>query len=63
MVEATNNAAGLLVTFDWGLFLSILGATFSVVLAGIGSSIGVGLAGQAASGVISEEPEKFTKCL
>ena len=63
MVEATNNAAGLLQSIDWGLFLSILGAAFSVVFAGIGSSIGVGLAGQAASGVISEEPEKFTKCL
>lgn len=58
-----ENATDLLQVFDWGLFMAILGAAFAVVFAGIGSSIGVGLAGQAATGVISEEPEKFTKCL
>ena len=31
----------------------------AVVLAGIGSAIGVGLAGQAASGIMSEDPGKF----
>ncbi|MFA5479047.1 MAG: V-type ATP synthase subunit K [Candidatus Muiribacteriota bacterium] len=60
MVEGTVN---LLEVFDWGLFMAILGAASAVVFAGIGSSIGVGIAGQAASGVVSEEPEKFTKCL
>jgi len=34
-----------------------------VVLAGIGSIIGVGKSGQAGSGVVSEEPEKFGKVL
>jgi len=56
-------ATSLTQVFDWGLFMSILGAAVAVVFAGIGSSIGVGVAGQAATGVISEEPEKFTKCL
>jgi V/A-type H+-transporting ATPase subunit K len=46
-----------------GLALAILGAALAVALAGIGSSWGVGIAGQAASGVISEDPEKFGKCL
>jgi V/A-type H+-transporting ATPase subunit K len=59
----THEVANLLNTYDWGLFLAIFGAACSVVLAGIGSSIGVGIAGQAASGVVSEEPSKFTKAL
>ena len=46
-----------------GLFLAILGAAMCVALAGIGSIIGVGRAGQAGSGVVSEEPEKFGKVL
>jgi len=44
---------------DWGLILSILGAALAVGFSGIGSSIGVGLAGQAANGVLTEDPDKF----
>lgn len=46
-----------------GMFIAILGAAIASLLAGIGSAIGVGLAGRAAAGVVSEEPEKFSKCL
>ena len=46
-----------------GLFFAIAGAAMCVVVAGIGSIIGVGKAGQAGSGVVSEEPEKFGKVL
>lgn len=46
-----------------GLALAIGGAAISMVFAGIGSSIGVGLAGQAGSGITSEEPDKFGKVL
>ncbi len=46
-----------------GILLAILGAGVAVSLAGIGSIIGVGIAGQAAAGLISEEPEKFGKAL
>ncbi|HOB64630.1 MAG TPA: V-type ATP synthase subunit K [Clostridia bacterium] len=46
-----------------GTFLALLGAALSVGLAGIGSSIGVGTAGRAAAGVVSEDPDKFIKCL
>jgi V/A-type H+-transporting ATPase subunit K len=46
-----------------GLVFAILGAATSAVLGGIGSSIGVGIAGQAAAGVITEDPEKFGKLI
>jgi V/A-type H+-transporting ATPase subunit K len=32
-------------------------------MAGIGSSIGVGMAGESAAGVLSEDPGKFLQCL
>ncbi|WP_313339116.1 V-type ATP synthase subunit K [Sedimentibacter sp.] len=41
-----------------GNFLAILGASIAA-LAGIGSAIGVGIAGQSASGVVAEDPKKF----
>ncbi len=46
-----------------GLTLAILGGALAVILGGIGSAIGVGLAGQASSGVMSEDPEKFGSLL
>ena len=44
---------------SWGLALSILGAAFAAGFAGIGSAKGVGLAGAAADGLLTEEPDKF----
>ena len=46
-----------------GTGLALLGAAIAVALSGTGSAIGVGMAGQAAAGVVSEEPDKFMKCL
>jgi V/A-type H+-transporting ATPase subunit K len=46
-----------------GLTLAILGGALAVILGGIGSAIGVGLAGQASNGVMSEDPEKFGSLL
>ncbi|MGA1790340.1 MAG: V-type ATP synthase subunit K [bacterium] len=48
---------------DWGFVLAIAGAACAVVLAGFGSSIGIGIAGQASDGLLSEEPEKFGNIL
>jgi V/A-type H+-transporting ATPase subunit K len=48
---------------DLGLIYAFLGGALAVILGGIGSAIGVGLAGQAASGVMSEDPEKFGSLL
>ena len=39
-----------------GLALAILGAALAVILSGCGSAKGVGLAGQAAAGILSEGP-------
>ena len=46
-----------------GTFLAILGAALAALFAGCGSAIGVSIAGQAAAGVISEDPDKFSKVL
>ncbi len=41
---------------------ALLGAAVAA-LAGIGSAVGVGIAGQAAAGVLAEDPKKFGKTL
>ena len=46
-----------------GIVWALLGAAISVALAGIGSAIGVGTAGRAAAGVVTEDPDKFAKLL
>lgn len=46
-----------------GLAIALFGAAVAVFLCGIGSSVGVGLAGQAANGVLSEDPDKFGNML
>ena len=45
-----------------GEFLALLGAA-TAALAGIGSALGVGVAGEAAAGVVSEDPNKFGQVL
>lgn len=46
-----------------GTFIALVGAVLAAAMAGIGSAIGVGVAGKAAAGVTSEDPDKFSKCL
>lgn len=46
-----------------GLLFATLGMALAVIMAGIGSAKAVGLVGEAAAGLISEEPEKFGKSL
>lgn len=46
-----------------GLILAIIGAALASLLAGIGSAKGVGLVGEAAAGVVSVDPSKFSKVL
>ena len=50
-------------SFSMGFVLALLGAALSTILAGMGSAWGVGLAGQAAAGVVSEDPNQFAKVL
>ena len=46
-----------------GFFVALLGAALATSLAGAGSAWGVGVAGQAAAGVVSEDPSQFAKVL
>jgi len=46
-----------------GVVFAIIGAALATALAGSGSAIGVGLAGQAAAGLTAEEPGQFAKSL
>ncbi len=48
---------------QWGTIFAAAGAAMAAVMAGIGSAIGVGMAGQAGSGVVSEDPDRFGSCL
>lgn len=46
-----------------GLALALLGAASAALFAGIGSAIGVGMGGQAAAGVVTEDPSQFSRVL
>ncbi len=47
----------------WGLVIALAGAAISVILACIGSARGVGMAGEASAGVVTENPDYFGRCL
>lgn len=46
-----------------GLVFALLGAALATALPGIGSARGIGIVGEAAAGVITEDPDKFGKAL
>jgi V/A-type H+-transporting ATPase subunit K len=46
-----------------GLYIAVIGASLAVGLACAGSGKGVGCVGEAAAGVLSEDPSKFASCL
>jgi V/A-type H+-transporting ATPase subunit K len=46
-----------------GAIFAVVGAAVAVLTAGFGSAKGCGMVGKAASGIITEEPDKFGKCL
>ena len=46
-----------------GVVLALLGAVLAALLAGAGSAVGVGRAGEATAGVVTEDPSKFGKVL
>ncbi len=49
--------------FGNGTVWALLGVALAAGLAGCGSAFGVGIAGQAAAGVVTEDPDKFVKVL
>ncbi|MGI6108005.1 MAG: V-type ATP synthase subunit K [Lachnospiraceae bacterium] len=46
-----------------GFTLALLGAALATIMAGSASAWGVGMAGQAAAGVVAEQPDQFAKVL
>ncbi len=46
-----------------GMVLALAGAVCAGLLAGIGSAIGVGIAGRSSAGAITENPDLFSKVL
>ena len=46
-----------------GNYLALLGAALAVGFPGAGSAIGVGIVGEAASGLVAEQPDKFGQTL
>ena len=46
-----------------GVVLALLGAVLAALLASAGSAVGVGRAGEAAAGVVTEDPSKLGKVL
>lgn len=46
-----------------GNVLAMAGAAFAVLMAGAGSAKGVGIVGEAAAGLVTEDPDKFGQTL
>lgn len=46
-----------------GITIAIIGASLAVALSCVGSGKGVGMVGEASSGVLAEDPSKFSACL
>ncbi len=46
-----------------GLLFALLGAALATAMPGVGSAKGVGIVGEAASGLITEDPDKFGQSL
>ena len=44
---------------DYGIAIALAGAALATLMTGIGSSIGLGIAGRSATGVLSEKPERY----
>lgn len=44
---------------EYAMAIALAGAAVATFLAGIGSSIGLGIAGRAAAGVLAEKPESY----
>ena len=44
---------------DYGMILAFAAAGLAALLPGIGSAIGIGIAGKTAAGVLSEKPERY----
>jgi len=57
MEQAAEQAVNL--TMNYAIAIALAGAALATFMTGIGSSIGLGIAGRAATGVLSEKPERY----
>ena len=48
---------------EWGFILGLLGLVLCALLCGVGSAVGLTRTGQAAAGVLGEDPKRFSKVL
>ncbi|HHW45326.1 MAG TPA: V-type ATP synthase subunit K [Clostridiales bacterium] len=48
---------------NYGIFIAFLGAALAIGASGVGSARGVGLASEAAAGVVADDPKKFGRLL
>ncbi|MDF2539965.1 MAG: putative rane protein [Herbinix sp.] len=48
---------------NFGIVFALMGAAAAALVAGAGSAKGVGMAGEAGAGVVTEDPSKFGKVL
>lgn len=60
---ATGGFSDLFSFFGSGLFWAFLGVALAVILSGIGSAKGVGMVGEAGTGLIAEDPSLFSKII
>ncbi|MHC5200299.1 MAG: V-type ATP synthase subunit K, partial [Planctomycetota bacterium] len=44
---------------EYALGIAYVGAALAAFMAGIGSAVGIGIAGRSATGVLSEKPERY----
>lgn len=58
-----NSTFGAFFNTYGGPILALLGAALAAGMAGMGSAKGVGIVGEAAAGLVTEDPEKFGKTL
>lgn len=62
-IPKLSNSRRKSVMDNMGLVLAIVGAALAALLSGLGSAKGVGLVGEAAAGLLTEDLSKFTKVL
>ncbi|MDD3242218.1 MAG: V-type ATP synthase subunit K [Eubacteriales bacterium] len=60
---AVQQVTSVWANVNWGIVFAFIGAALATTLAGIGSATAVSKAGQAAAGVVTEDPSKFGKVL
>ena len=63
LLLAAGTGEARLALFGGLLALALLGAGLAAVLSGIGSAKGTGLAGEAGTGLLCEDPSKFGKVM